>query len=146
MPAASSSRLENIRSLRAANIDGSFATAFIALTSGTFLVGFVKMLGGSDLWIGVLSGLPSIVGILQIPGGVVGRQFASFKRFVMTGGLIWRLLFTLLVPLPLMPFPAELKLIILAFIMGLAWAANTFVSPVYNEWLGEMVPANSRGF
>jgi HEAT repeat protein/MFS family permease len=145
MPAPTS-RLENLRSLRSANLDGSFATAFVALTSGTFLVGFVKMLGGSDLWIGLLSGLPNIVGILQIPGGVVGRQFPSYKRFVMAGGFTWRLLLGLLIPLPLLPIEPQLKLTLLAVILGIGWACNTFVSPVYNEWLGEMVPSTSRGF
>ena len=35
-------RLEAIRTLRYANLDAAFATAFATLVSGTFLVGFIK--------------------------------------------------------------------------------------------------------
>jgi len=42
------SRLQSLRSLRIANLDGAFATALLSLTSGAFLVGYVKQLGASD--------------------------------------------------------------------------------------------------
>ena len=139
-------RLQSLRSLRIANLDGAFATAFVALTSGAFLVGYMKQLGASDAWIGLLAALPNLSGILQIPGGVLGRRFESYKGFVGPGGFTWRALYAPLIILPMLRVSAELALTILAILVGAAWVSNNIVGPVYNEWLAEMVPPTSRGF
>lgn len=144
--AAPFNRFQNLRSLRFANADLAFATAFATLVTGTFQVGFIKMVGGGDLWIGVLSAIPSLLGILQIPGAIWGRSFASYKLFVFPGGLIWRLFYVPLIALPLLPILGEAKLIALALCVGIASAAVLIVQPIYNEWIMEMVPPNSRGW
>jgi len=138
-------RLENLRSLRFANVDVAFATAFATLITGIFLVGFIKSLGGSDYWIGLLSAVPSLIGILQIPGAIWGRSFASYKRFVMPGGLIWRLGYVPLVVLPFLPIADGAKLVLLMTCVIAASVANVIVSPIYNDWIAEMVPPDSRG-
>lgn len=139
-------RLENLRSLRYANVDAAFATAFGTLVSGAFLVGFIQRLGGSDLWIGLLTAIPSLVGILQIPGAIWGRSFTSYKRFVLPGGLIWRAMYIPLVVLPFLPIPNAAKLTLLATCVLAASVSTMLVNPIYNDWLAEMVPPNSRGF
>lgn len=138
-------RLANLRSLRVSNIDVAFATSFGTLVSGLFIVGFIQSLGGSDVWIGLLSAIPSLIGVIQIPGAIWGRGFSSYKRFVMPGGLIWRLCYLPLVILPFLPVPAGLKLTLLMTCVLLASVATTLVNPIYNEWIAEMVPDNSRG-
>lgn len=140
------SRLEALSSLRSSNIDGALATAFGTLVSGTFLVGFVKYLGGSDAWVNLLAALPSLFGILQIPGAIWGRGFASYKRFVFPGGLGWRLFHTPLILLPLIALGADSKLIILALCVSVAAACALTVNPIYNDWLAELVPPSSRGW
>ncbi len=139
-------RLDNLRSLRFANGDGSFATAFGTLVSGAFLVGFIQRLGGSDLWIGLLTAIPSLVGILQIPGAIWGRGFDSYKRFVSPGGLIWRLMYVPLIFLPFLPIPNAAKLTLLTVCVLVASVSTMIVNPIYNDWIAEMVPPNSRGF
>lgn len=139
-------RLDNLRTLQAANVDVAFSTAFGTLVSGTFLVGFIQLLGGSDFWIGLLTAVPAFIGILQIPGAVWGRRFSTFRGFIAPGGWIWRLLYLPLIVLPLIPWPGEIRLIILTVCIGLATAAVQIVSPIYNEWIADLVPANSRGW
>ncbi|MGV3617800.1 MAG: MFS transporter [Fimbriimonas sp.] len=138
-------RLENLRSLRYANIDVAFFTAFATLVTGIFLVGFIQDLGGSDLWIGLLSSIPSLVGLLQIPGAIWGRSFSSFKRFVLPGGVLNRLMYVPLVALPLAPIPDGFKLTLLITCVLLASVAGTVIGPIYNDWIAELVPSNSRG-
>jgi HEAT repeat protein/MFS family permease len=139
-------RLENVQSLRYANADIAFATAFATLVTGVFLVGFVRHLGGADLWVNLLAAIPSLFGLLQIPGAIWGRGFPSYKRFVLPGGLVWRLMYVPLILLPLVGLAAGFKLSILLLCVALAAAANVLVNPVYNDWLAELVPSNSRGF
>jgi HEAT repeat protein len=127
-------------------VDVAFATAFGTLVSGVFLVGYMKSLGASDVLINLLAALPSLVGILQIPGGVLGRSVRSYKSFVAPGGLTWRLLYVPFLLLPLGLFSSNAKLMTLTLCVALASAASVFVGPVYNDWIGQLVPASSRGF
>ncbi|MHB8638011.1 MAG: MFS transporter [Fimbriimonadaceae bacterium] len=138
-------RLQALRNLRTANLDMAFASAFGTLVTGAFLVGLIKYLGGGDLWIGVLSAIPSVLGILQIPGAIWGRSKRSYKAFVLPGGLLWRLFYVPFIAIPFLPVEASVKLS-LAMFCALAAAASTFiVNPIYNDWLAELVPADSRG-
>ncbi len=139
-------RLESLRTLRNANLDGAFANAFSTLVGGTFLVGFVKLLGGSDFWIGLLTGLPSIIGLFQIPGAIYGRSFSTFRGYVAPGGWAWRLFQFPLIALPLVAFSADLKLTALVVCITLASISVMLVGPIYNDWLAELVPPTSRGW
>jgi hypothetical protein len=142
----SSSRLDNLRALKLANVDVAFATAFGTLVGGAFLVGYVKHLGGSDLWIGWLAAVPSLLGILQIPGAIWGRGFSSYKAFVLPGGLLWRLFYVPLMFLPLLALGDGLKLWIVGLSVSVASACVLPVNPIYNDWLAEMIPSTSRGW
>lgn len=144
--ASQPTRLDNLRTLRNANLDGAFATAFATLVGGTFLVGFVKECGGSDLWIGWLTAIPSLLGLVQIVGAVIGRSKPSYKRYVLPGGLLWRLLYAPIVLLPLVALAADAKLWILGGCIAAASLCVLMVNPTYNDWLAEMVPESSRGW
>lgn len=139
------SRLDTMRTLRNANLDVAFATAFVTLFSGTFLIGFVRYLGGSDLWVGVVSAIPSLMGLMQIPGGILGRRAATYKRFIRPIGFTWRAIHIPIAILPLLPWPDELRLSVLALCIGLAWAFGQLNGPLYNDWIAELVPMGSRG-
>jgi HEAT repeat protein/MFS family permease len=144
-----SNRLQNLSNLRIANTDSSFSCMFGALSAGSIVIGFVKFLGGSDLWIGVLtafSGSPSVFGLLQIPGSIWGRRFASFKRFVTPGATLWRAFYVPLVFLPLIHIDSTLRLWILIVCVSIATAGSLLVNPTYNEWIAELVPPHSRGW
>jgi hypothetical protein len=68
-------RLEALRTLRYGVLDVAFSTSFVTLVAGTFLVGFVKALGGQDRWVGLIAALPALAGLLQIIGGTLGRAY-----------------------------------------------------------------------
>ena len=140
-------RLDNLRTLRFANLDAAFATGFISLTTGGILVGFIKEIKpeGADLWIGLLPALPALAGIAQIAGSSLGRRYASYKKFIFAGGLLWRLLQLPLVILPLIAFAADIRLGILLVCTSLAAICANLANPIYSDWLAELVPSNSRG-
>lgn len=139
-------RLENLRTLKMANLDGAFATAFATLVGGAFMVGYVKLLGGSDIWIGVLTAIPSLLGIVQVPGAIWGRSHSSFKQFVAPGGLAWRFFYIPFAVLPLIALADATKLWILGASVAIASFCVLLVNPIYNDWLAELVPSTSRGW
>lgn len=141
-------RLENLKTLRRANLDGAFATAFLTLIGGNFLVGFIKTEipgGAADLWIGLLSSIPSFLGLIQIPGAILGRSHPSYKSFISLPATIWRLLHIPLALLPILALAANVKMAIALGCLSLAAAVVNIVNPIYNDWLAEMIPENSRG-
>lgn len=140
------SRIDVLKNLQTSNVDVAFATAFGTLVSGTFLIGFIQYLGGSDYWIQAIIALPSFMGLFQIPGAIWGRRFPYYKRFVAPGGWIWRLMYVPLILLPLLAWPSEFRLIVVAGCIALATAATQTVGPIYNDWIAELVPAESRGW
>lgn len=139
-------RLETLHTLRVANFDVAFATAFGTLVTGAFLVGFVKLLGGGDLWIGVLTAVPAALGVMQIPGAIIAKRFPSYKRFVAPGGGMWRLLYLPVAILPLLAWANEVRLFILVACVSIAAFSASLVNSTYSDWLAELVPANSRGW
>lgn len=144
--AESASRLDHMRTLRVANIDSALAAAFTSLVSGAYIVKFIQFLGGGDFWIGIFAAIPSLIGLLQIPGAIWGRSFPFYKRFVSPGGWIWRLLYIPLTAIPFLPIPHSAALFLVLACVSLASVAIQIVSPIYNDWLAEMVPPNSRGW
>ncbi len=138
--------METLQTLRVANLDVAFSTAFSTLVTGAFLVGFVKLLGGSDLWIGLLTSVPAFLGISQIPGAIIARRYPSYKRFVAPGGGLWRLLYIPVVALPLLAWANELRLFVLTACVSIGAFSVALVNSTYNDWLAELVPTNSRGW
>lgn len=118
----------------------------MSLVSGAYIVKFIQYLGGGDQWIGVFTAIPSLIGLLQIPGAIWGRSFPFYKRFVAPGGITWRVLYLPLAAIPFLPIPPSAGLYLLLACVSLASVAIQIVSPIYNDWLAEMIPANSRGW
>ena len=142
-------RLENLRTLRVANLDGAFATAFATLIGGSFIIGYIKTEipdGRADRWLGLISALPGFLGLIQIPGAIWGRSFPSYKSFIRIPAAIYRFLHLPLAFLPLISFfEKEVKFAIIVGCLSLAAAVINIVNPIYNDWLAEMVPEASRG-
>lgn len=139
-------RLDDLRNLQVANWDVAFATAFATLVTGNFLIGFIQYFHGGDYWIGLVTAIPSFIGLVQVPGAIWGRSFPFYKKFIAPGGWVWRLLYIPLVFLPFMPIPNEMKLLVLLGCIGVAAGAVQTVNPIYNDWLAELVPSTSRGW
>ena len=141
-------RLENLRTLRVANLDGAFATAFATLIGGSFIIGYIKTAvpdGHADRWLGLISALPGFLGLIQIPGAIWGRSFPSYKSFIRIPAAIYRFLHLPLAFLPLLALSTDVKLAIIVGCVSLAAAVINIVNPIYNDWLAEMVPDTSRG-
>jgi HEAT repeat protein/Na+/melibiose symporter-like transporter len=142
-------RLENLRTLRVANLDGAFATAFATLIGGSFIIGYIKTEfhgGEADRWLGLITALPGFLGLIQIPGAIWGRSFPSYKAFIRIPAIIYRFLHLPIAFLPLIvALSKDIKLAIIVGCVSLAAAVINIVNPIYNDWLAEMVPDTSRG-
>lgn len=140
------SRFDNLQNLRLANLDTAFATSFGTLIGGSFIVKFIQYLGGGDHEIGLVTGLPSLLGVLQIVGASWGRRYNGYKTFAGTGGALWRLLYVPIALLPLVALSKQVSLFVIVACVTIAAGCVLTVAPIYSDWLAEMVPERSRGW
>ncbi|MDR3709956.1 MAG: MFS transporter [Capsulimonadaceae bacterium] len=125
-------------------IEGSIATVYGTLTTGPFQTGYAIALGCSNVLIGLLTGIPAMLGLLQLAGPSVMRRFASRRDFVAFFSVIARFVW---LPLLLIPYvlprhlwvPALLGLTFVSSVIG-AIPAATWV-----DWMSDLVPFENRG-
>lgn len=139
-------RLAFRRSLTIANVDSSLSSAFGTLLGGTFIVAFIKYLGGSDYWIGLFSSIPSLCGLTIIPGSILCRRYASYKRYTRPFGLTWRSMHLPWVAMPLLPLTADIRFTLMLACGTVGNLCINMVGPAYNDWLMQMTEPSSRGY
>jgi HEAT repeat protein len=124
--------------------DAALWSAFLVFTTGAFLVGFARLLGVNDFWLGVMMALPALVGILQIVGSVWGDAFESRRQYCIPLALAIRFSWVGIALLPLLPavFPRAALLLLL---LAAAGAAASLTNPPFLGWLGDLVPEEYRG-
>ena len=138
------SRLDVLRGLRVSTWEGIWATVWTVLTTGAFQTGFALLLGATPFALGLLAGLPAVVGLLQLPASVLGERAGERRRFVggvsLAGRLLWAVI--LLIPFAL---PAPVRLPVFLVLLTLSSALLTIGVPAWTSWMSDLVPAASRG-
>ncbi|MBL8047442.1 MAG: HEAT repeat domain-containing protein [Chthonomonas sp.] len=144
------SRLDDVRDLRNATTDGALFNAFATLTGGAIVTSLIKHIAttdrDADYWIALVTSVPSMLGLLGIAGAIYGRQFPVFRRVIVPFGWIIRLALFPLLGLAIWQGPPEVRLPLLFLCVVVSGAAGQFVGPIYNDWMAELVPTNSRGW
>ena len=138
------SRLEVARGLRWATWDAVFFTLYVAFTTGAFQIGLARYLGANDLWLGIITSVPSLAGALQILTAYLADISLSRKALVLRYALLSRLPFVVIAALPLLSdslprLPLFAGLLILSAVLG------SFAGPAFLAWLSDLVPADYRG-
>ena len=137
-------RLEVLRGLRISIWEGSFATLWIALTSGVFLTGYALWLGADNKTLGLITAIPTFAALIQIVSAFFGERLQARKPFTAWFSLAGRLLW---LPILLLPLLLPHSLALAAFLVLYA-ASSTLLnipSPAYMSWMSDLVPPNHRG-
>ncbi len=141
---SSLSRLEVLRGLRWANWDAIFFTLYVALTSGAFLVGLARFLGANDLWLGIITAVPSLIGAIQFLTAYLADRVPSRRALVLRYALWSRLPWGLIALLPLMDASLPRKELFTALLI-LSSVFGSFAAPAFLAWLTDLVPPAHRG-
>jgi MFS family permease len=139
---ATPDRLDNLRALKTANVDMALATAFATLVGGNFQQAFALEMGATPRVLALLAALPVVLGVMQVPGSMLGERFTSYKLFVAWGGLFWRLAWIPIVFAPIF-FPSLSLLVAAIVISGIS---IFLVQATYTAWLSFLVPDSHRGY
>lgn len=138
------SRLEVMRGLRWANWDAIFFTLYLALTGGAFQIGLARLLGANDLWLGIITSVPSLTGAIQFLTAYLADVTRSRRALVLRYALWSRLPWGLIALLPLMDEHLPRKELFAALLI-LSSVFGSFAAPAFLAWLTDLVPPDHRG-
>ena len=126
-------------------VEGSLANGIVSLSSGVIISGVLKFLGAPDSINGIISGLPVCAGILLLFMPLVFGHLHRVKLTVTIFAVIHRLLFALMLSVPLIIKDNAARLYTFVIIYALGYMLGTFIGPSASNWLISLVPARIRG-
>jgi HEAT repeat protein/MFS-type transporter involved in bile tolerance (Atg22 family) len=139
-------RLEVMRGLRVAIWEGSFATVFGMLTSGSvFLTGFALMLGASTTQIGLLASFAALSGLTQLICPYYAARASSRRVLCLTTSYPGRMLWVVILCIPFMHFQKEVSVWLLLVVFAISTGLLAFAAPAWTAWMADLVPVDQRG-
>lgn len=128
------------------NICGSI-WGVVCNTGSAALTGFAGYLGAGDFDFGILTAIPLAAAFLQIPFSSLVSRTQKRKKYMLTYGLISRLLWILiaLIPYFLPAKPVSLRLWSVIFLVGIAWSLGSFINVSWMPWMADLIPIEIRG-
>jgi MFS family permease len=106
-----------------------------------YITPFALKLGATSAEIGVLASVPSFIGALsQVVGARLAERYGSRKRVVTISIFLQALT---LLPLFIIPFLTK-NILLLTIIFSLYLIFQNTASPVWNSWIGEVIPDKER--
>ncbi len=133
------------RGMKYSIIEGSFATIFIALSSGAFLTGYAMMLGAGEFVIGLIGAIPFIAQGMQILGSYLLRKYKSPQKLAIASSVFNRWIWFFLILLPFLNLESETKILIFLVLLFVSSSAGTILANVWTTWIGEIIPQKIWG-
>ena len=129
-----------------ANIFGSF-WGVVCNTGSATLTGFAGYLGAGDFVFGILTAIPLAAAFLQIPFSSIVSRTQKRKKYLLTYGLISRLIWIVVAFIPyfLPAVPAWLRLWTVISLVGISWSLGSFINVSWMPWMADLVPIEIRG-
>jgi len=125
--------------------EGASARAIYNLTTGAFLVGFLKAMGADDTVCGYIVPIPVLASAIQFLSPITLESLEYRKGIIIAGSLTHRLLLSVLIVIPFLPLDASLKLWLTAGIFLLSNFALSFITPAVSNMYVSFVPQSMRG-
>ena len=129
-------------------IDGALSAVMGSLAGGIFLIGFaIKVLKATPEQIGILAALPMFANLVQIFGSYLIEKTGKKKPLCFISILLSRLLWLLIVILPLGMFSgvSDWRMWILVAVIGLSSLFGSLAGVAWLAWMSDLVPENIRG-
>lgn len=132
------------RGLTALVFNGICGHSWDTLTAGAFLVGFAVAAGAGNFTIGLLTAIPLLAQVFQIPALLLLERWRKPKRMVFTIGPVSRSLWAFLALVPLF-FSGQAALNALIIVLLVASSTGAFLGVAWNTWIRLFVPESIMG-
>ncbi|NLU53123.1 MAG: MFS transporter [Clostridiaceae bacterium] len=125
--------------------EGSSARIILNLTSGAFLVGFLKYIGASDAVCGYIIALPVLAAVIQFLSPIILESLSRRMKIIKLGSAVHRLSLSALIVIPFLPINTSAKLWIAGIIFLISHLILSFVTPAVSTMYVSFVPQSIRG-
>lgn len=128
------------------NIMGS-AHGVICGGGTTAMIGLATQLGANDITFGILSAIPQVCGLLQLPFSVLVNRTHKRKKYMLTIGMFSRMLWLIFGLIPyIMPMSSQaLQLWTIIFLMGISSCCGAVINVCWFPWFSDLTPVRVRG-
>lgn len=111
------------------------------------MIGLVTELGANDMIFGIISAIPHVTALLQLPFSVLVNRTHKRKKYMLTLGLFSRALWLLFGLIPyIMPMTsAMVQLWTIIFLMGISSCCGAVINVCWFPWLSDLTPIGIRG-
>jgi MFS family permease len=135
------------RGLRFVILGNLCGNIFATITTGATLTGYAAMLGANDFVFGVLTAIPFLGTIAQIPAAYIVIKTRKRREYMLRFGVISRLLWVVvgLVPLIVPQSQPALRLWSVIFLVGMSSLSGSFINVSFTSWLADLLPIRIRG-
>ena len=136
------------RALNFSIIDGALSAVMGSLAGGIFLMGFaLKFLKAEPQQIGILAALPMFANLVQIFGSYIIEKTGKKKTLCLLSVLVSRLLWILIIILPLAIFSAfsDWRVWMLVAVIAVSSLFGSLSGVSWLAWISDLVPQNIRG-
>lgn len=134
------------RAMRLSITEGALACAMGTLTGGIFLTGFALALGASELQIGLIAAMPALANIAQLAGSYLIERTGRRKRLCVgaltTSRLLWMLV--LFVPLAAGVLSQQAVIWALIALLALTNGLNSVGGVGWLSWIRDLIPEPVR--
>jgi len=112
---------------------------------GVAFAGFISALGAGDFAFGVISAMPVIAGLLQIPVSYLAQKSGKYKKMFLIGGVIQRASWIVVAFIPFIFPVADSQLWSVIVLVTLSAMAGSFVAIAHMTLFASVVPQEIRG-
>ncbi|MBE5759470.1 MAG: MFS transporter [Clostridiales bacterium] len=116
-------------------------------SSGPALTGLAAELGANDFIYGVLTAIPCVGTLMQIPAALLVSKTHKRKKYMLLYGTISRAVWLIigLVPYFVPMDPSWLRIWSLIFLVGINSVFGSFINVCWTPWMADLVPIGIRG-
>lgn len=143
---ATPQRERSIRSMFLANLFGNMH-GIICASGTTAMIQLANFLGAGDFEYGVMTAIPLAAAVFQIPFSQLVSRTHKRKKYILTFGLISRMLWLLfgLIPFVLPMDPKWLRLWTVLLLLSFSSIGGSMINVCWFPWMADIVPVSIRG-
>jgi MFS family permease len=136
---------ETLRLLNVIILSAAVGMFLHTAVGGAAFTGYASALGAGEFSFGLISALPVLAGLLQLPISFIAQKSGKYKKLFLTGGIIQRLSWLAVAFIPYMAPVGDSRLWMLIVLVTLAAMGGSFVANTHMSLMGSVVPIDIRG-
>ena len=136
---------ETLRLLNVIILSAAVGTFLFTAVGGAAFTGYASALGAGEFAFGLISALPVLASLLQLPVSFLVQKNGKYKRFFMAGGVVQRVSWLVVAFIPYIFPVGDSRLWALVVLVTLAAMGGSFVVITHMSLMGSVVPIDIRG-